>query len=52
MLPVATLPDARVLATGHVRVAGMVRAGALSNLLAIVLVSLAAWLPVPPMGLG
>lgn len=44
MLPVATPPNALVFATGHVTVAAMMRAGIVMNLLAIGLVSLAAWL--------
>jgi sodium-dependent dicarboxylate transporter 2/3/5 len=42
MLPVATPPNALVFATGHVRVAAMVRAGLLMNAISILLVSAAA----------
>ncbi|MGM0585715.1 MAG: SLC13 family permease [Pseudomonadota bacterium] len=42
MLPVATPPNALVFASGHVRVADMVRAGVLMNLLSVTLVTLAA----------
>lgn len=42
MLPAATPPNALIFASGHVRVADMIRAGLVMNLLAVVLVALAA----------
>lgn len=47
MLPVATPPNALVFATGHVRVADMVRAGLVMNLASVLLVSAAALLLAP-----
>lgn len=47
MLPVATPPNAIVFAAGHVRIADMVRAGALMNVLSVVLVSSGIWLLAP-----
>lgn len=44
MLPVATPPNALVFATGHVTVAQMMRAGALMNVLSVVLVTATVWL--------
>ena len=42
MLPVATPPNALVFASGHVRVADMVRAGIVMNVVSVLLVSAAA----------
>lgn len=42
MLPVATPPNALVFASGHVRVADMVRAGLVMNVVSVLLVSAAA----------
>jgi sodium-dependent dicarboxylate transporter 2/3/5 len=47
MLPVATPPNAIVFASGHVAVADMVRAGALMNILSVLLVASAIWLLAP-----
>jgi sodium-dependent dicarboxylate transporter 2/3/5 len=40
MLPVATPPNAIVFGTGHVRIGQMVKAGALLNVIAVVLILL------------
>ena len=47
MLPVATPPNALVFASGHVRVADMVRAGMVMNVVSVLLVSAAAMLLKP-----
>jgi sodium-dependent dicarboxylate transporter 2/3/5 len=47
MLPVATPPNAIVFSAGHVRIADMVRAGAVMNVLSVLLVSSAIWLLAP-----
>jgi len=47
MLPVATPPNAIVFAAGHVTIADMIRAGALMNVLSVLLVSAAVWFLAP-----
>jgi sodium-dependent dicarboxylate transporter 2/3/5 len=47
MLPMSTPPNAIVFASGHLKVADMVRAGFLLNILAIILISLLAYFVMP-----
>ena len=50
LLPVATPPNALVFASGHVTAWGMLRAGLLLNMIAVVLIAVAAQLIGPALG--
>ena len=47
MMPVGTAPNAIAFGTGHVRIADMVRAGLIINLLGVVIVTLVSWWLMP-----
>jgi sodium-dependent dicarboxylate transporter 2/3/5 len=47
MLPMGTPPNAIVFASGHIRLAHMLKAGLVMNLIALVLITLFSWFLIP-----